>query len=74
MTPKELLYVKDALGHEQHMQQKCQQKRQGQQCIDGNVRNHEPAGTKKSGTGGQPLMDPVQQITVDQNINRYNQK
>ena len=25
MTPKELLYVKDALSHEQHMQQKCQQ-------------------------------------------------
>ena len=25
MTPKELLYVKDALDHEQHMQQKCQE-------------------------------------------------
>ena len=23
MTPKELLYIQDALSHEQHMQQKC---------------------------------------------------
>ena len=24
MSPKELLYIEDALGHEQHIQQKCQ--------------------------------------------------
>ncbi len=24
MSPKELLYIEDALGHEQHLQTKCQ--------------------------------------------------
>lgn len=24
MSPKELLYIEDALGHEQHLQAKCQ--------------------------------------------------
>ena len=38
MTPKELLYVKDALGHEQHMQQKCQQT--ASQLTDKSLQNY----------------------------------
>jgi len=46
MTPKELLYVEDALGHAQFMQQQCQEavnclqdealKQQAQQMLDKN--------------------------------------
>ena len=34
MTPKELLYVEDALGHEQFFQTKCQETANGLQDAD----------------------------------------
>ena len=37
MTPKELLYVEDALGHEQYFQTQCAQT--AQQIQDGELKN-----------------------------------
>jgi hypothetical protein len=37
MTPKELLYVEDALGHEQYFQTKCRET--ASQIQDGDLKN-----------------------------------
>ncbi len=37
MSPKELLYIEDALGHEKYLQTKCQET--AQQLQDGELKN-----------------------------------